>query len=142
MIWFTQRSARTKNHKSITGPYIFPITWEPYFWSQKIRVKIAIVIGITHDWNSGETTFSHSTADKTDIAGVIIHSQKRSPVAKRRRNEIHVNFFAFCLWSTLRRAKDQPSPLLSALSANITYLVETKITKIQNIRLETPTIFS
>lgn len=97
-------------------------------------------MGMTQDSKAGAITLIPSIAESTEIAGVMIHSQKRSPVAKRRRNEITVNFFVLCLCSTLRSANGPPSPSLSALRTNTTYLIQTIRINIQNIKLETPTI--
>lgn len=69
-----------------------------------------MVIGSTRDSKAGCTTFRPSIADSTEIAGVIIPSQKRSPVEKSRRKEIKVNFFFLFFAKTFINAKGHPSP--------------------------------
>jgi hypothetical protein len=106
-----------------------------------MRVKIQTVTGTTQLSNEGATTLSHSTAESTEIAGVIMPSPKRSPVANKRRKDIKRNFLSFFVCKRFRSAKGPPSPLLSARRTKTIYLIQMMITNIQKIRLETPTIF-
>ena len=76
--WATMRprpaTAMTPNQNSITGPKTRPIRWVPKRWIAKTTTMIAIVTGTTISWMLGSTTFTPSTAERTEIAGVIIPS--------------------------------------------------------------------
>ena len=76
--WATTRpspaTAITVNQSTITGPKTRPILWVPKRWIPKTTTRIAIVTGTTIDSRLGVTTFTPSTAERTEIAGVIIPS--------------------------------------------------------------------
>ena len=76
--WATTRAspaaAMTANQNTITGPNTRPIRWVPKRWTEKRTTITAIVTGITRSWMLGSTTFTPSTAERTEIAGVIIPS--------------------------------------------------------------------
>ncbi|MCY1510442.1 hypothetical protein D9M68_448190 [compost metagenome] len=61
----------TRNHSSITGPNILPTTPVPFFCTMNSPTRIASVIGITARCSTGACTSRPSTADSTEIAGVI-----------------------------------------------------------------------
>ncbi len=67
-------TARIVNHTAITGPKRRPTTPVPKRWIANRTVMITSVISTTIDSRLGETTFSPSTADSTEIAGVIMPS--------------------------------------------------------------------
>jgi hypothetical protein len=73
-IWKTPRVAMQTNHTSITGPKIFPTPVVPRLWIRKRMTRITIVIGSTTCSNIGVATASPSTAESTEIAGVMIPS--------------------------------------------------------------------
>ena len=58
----------------MTGPNNRPTTAEPVFCSKNNKTKINIVTGITKRSKSEEITPRPSTADKTEMAGVIMAS--------------------------------------------------------------------
>jgi len=62
------------NHTTITGPNSRPTAPVPKRWMRNSTVMIAIVISTTNDSSAGAATFRPSTADSTEIAGVIIPS--------------------------------------------------------------------
>ena len=64
----------TRNQKTISGPKTRPMRWVPKRWIAKTTTRIAIVTGTTSSWMLGSTTFTPSTAERTEIAGVIIPS--------------------------------------------------------------------
>ena len=64
----------TANQTTITGPKTRPIRWVPKRWIAKTPTRIAIVAGITRACRLGTATFTPSTAESTEIAGVIIPS--------------------------------------------------------------------
>jgi hypothetical protein len=62
------------NHTAITGPKAFPTTPVPKRWTANSTVRIASVIGTTSDSTLGAATSRPSTADSTEMAGVIMPS--------------------------------------------------------------------
>src|SRR4051794_38826139 len=66
--------ARMLNQSPITGPNSRPTAPVPKRWIPNSTVMITSVIGTTSDSNDGAATSSPSTADSTEIAGVIMPS--------------------------------------------------------------------
>ena len=66
----------TTNHSIITGPKNFPTVAVPRRCTANSPMRITAVIGTTKSANLGSTTFIPSTADSTEIAGVIMLSPK------------------------------------------------------------------
>ena len=64
-------AASTPNHNSMTGPNTLPTTPVPLRWTANSPIRMTIVIGITKRVMAGACTSSPSTADSTEIAGVI-----------------------------------------------------------------------
>ena len=62
------------NQTPITGPNSRPTAPVPKRWIMNSTVSTTSVIGTTRSLKSGETTSSPSTADSTEIAGVIMPS--------------------------------------------------------------------
>ena len=50
------------------------MTWVPKRWIENSTTSTAIVTGSTSDARLGTATFTPSTAERTEIAGVIIPS--------------------------------------------------------------------
>ena len=67
-------TARIVNQTTITGPNSRPTAPVPKRWIANSTVMITSVISTTIESRLGETTFRPSTADSTEIAGVIIPS--------------------------------------------------------------------
>ena len=63
-----------ENQTTITGPNNRPTVSVPKRWIANSPVSTTSVIGITSDSRPGAATFSPSTADNTEMAGVIIPS--------------------------------------------------------------------
>jgi hypothetical protein len=55
----------------MTGPNILPTTPVPFFCTMKSATRMTTVIGITARCSTGACTSSPSTAESTEIAGVI-----------------------------------------------------------------------
>ncbi|MEY5060002.1 MAG: hypothetical protein RJA51_1749 [Actinomycetota bacterium] len=76
--WFTMcespSSAIVANHTSITGPNTLPTAPVPRFCTMKRPVMMAMAMGTTHDSNDDETFSRPSTAESTEIAGVMTPS--------------------------------------------------------------------
>jgi hypothetical protein len=70
------------NHTTITGPNNRPTRAEPNRWDRNNPTMITAVIGTTALASDGCTIFSPSTADSTEIAGVIMLSPKNSDAPK------------------------------------------------------------
>ena len=74
-----RRSApMTTNHTTITGPKNRPTIAVPCRCTTNRPMMITAVIGTTSSASLGSTTFRPSTADSTEIAGVIMLSPKNS----------------------------------------------------------------
>jgi hypothetical protein len=67
-------TARIVNHVAMTGPNRRPTASVPKRWIANSAVSTVSVIGSTSDFSPGAATFSPSTAESTEIAGVIIPS--------------------------------------------------------------------
>jgi hypothetical protein len=70
----TPRPAMVMNQTTQTGPNTAPIRWVPRFCSQNNPMITPMVIGTTQRSSPGAATFSPSTAESTEIAGVITPS--------------------------------------------------------------------
>ena len=68
----------TVNQTSITGPNSRAIRSVPPRCTQNSAKTMSSVSGTTKRWNEGWIRVSPSTADRTEIAGVIIESPKNS----------------------------------------------------------------
>ena len=62
------------NHTAITGPNRRPTAPVPKRWAANSTVRITSAIGTTSECSDGSTTSIPSTAESTEIAGVIIPS--------------------------------------------------------------------
>lgn len=65
-----------KNHNKVIGPKNFPIIAVPCLCTKNKAVKIPILIGTMYFASVGVAIDKPSTADNTDIAGVMIPSPK------------------------------------------------------------------
>ena len=74
MICATPSKAMVKNQTSVTGPKNLPMPAVPFFCTANSTNKITNVIGMTPFANAGDTTSRPSTADSTEMAGVITPS--------------------------------------------------------------------
>ena len=74
MISATPSADSTPNHTSMTGPNILPTTPVPNRCTTNTPVSSAKAMGTTSCSTPGAATCRPSTADSTEIAGVIIPS--------------------------------------------------------------------
>ena len=124
-------TARVTNHNKVIGPNNFPTAAVPYFWIKNRATKITKETGMMNLFNPGAANSIPSTADRTEIAGVITDSPSSMHAPNIPR--IMMKRWLFDLLSKERRAKainerTPPSPLLSARITNKTYFtVTTKI---------------
>ena len=105
---------------------------------------MTIAIGMTNGVNPELTVSRPSTADKTDTAGVIIASPRKSAVAAMPSMTRLVPHRPPPVerWISASSARLPPSPLLSARRISATYLIVTMTTNDQNIRQTVPKIWS
>ena len=68
------RAPSTTNHSTITGPKRIPMRAVPCFWIRNSPTSNATVIGTTQCSRPGSATFMPSTAESTEMAGVIMLS--------------------------------------------------------------------
>ena len=67
-------TAMNRNHTSITGPKMPPIRAVPRRWTRKRTPRMTQVTGTTSGSAALVTTLSPSTAESTEMAGVITPS--------------------------------------------------------------------
>ena len=99
------------------------------------------VTGTTRSLKSGSTTSRPSTADSTEIAGVIMLSPKNSAAPKSPsadRNRVAWRFLAPNLLTSVMSAMMPPSPWLSARITSVTYVSVTIVITDQKINETTP----
>ena len=129
------------NHSEVIGPNSAPTEPVPRFWIQNSATMISTVAGTTNGCSIGVITSSPSTAESTEIAGVIIASPKNIAAPKMPRPTSHQRSRP---WRSVPRetsavsARMPPSPLLSARMISTTYLSVTTITSAQNTRDRRP----
>ena len=63
-----------RNHARVIGPNSRPTVPVPLRWIRNSPISTPRVIGSTQDESDGAITFSPSTADSTDMAGVMAPS--------------------------------------------------------------------
>ncbi len=114
---------------------------------------MAAVIGTTKGSKALVTTFRPSTADSTEMAGVMTPSPYNRPAASTRVNPSPpssgapvgrspgVRDAAIPRWISARSAKVPPCPSWSARRTRTMYLTVTERVRIQSTRLVAPTAF-
>ena len=73
-MWDTPSTAMVANQIKVMGPKNLPMPAVPRFCTQNKPNKITSVSGMTYFLNVGEMTSRPSTADSTEMAGVITPS--------------------------------------------------------------------
>ena len=123
------------NHSSITGPNSQPTAPVPNRCAANSATRITSAIGSISPlgFNPGVATFSPSTADVTEIAGVIIPSPKNRPAPSRPSVIRIAARGTFLREISAASAMIPPSPRLWARMITIAYLIETMITSAQKI---------
>jgi hypothetical protein len=92
------------------GPNSLPTAAEPIRWLANRTTMMTAVTGTTRCPRDGSTTFTPSTAESTEIAGVIMLSPKNSEAPKIPRAASA---------SRVRRPPRTPRPRTSVISAMI-----------------------
>jgi hypothetical protein len=78
----TPHAAMARNQTIITGPKIRPTAAVPLRCTAKSNTMMIAVTGMINTSSDGLRTLSPSTADSTEIAGVIMLSPKNSAAPK------------------------------------------------------------
>ena len=133
----------TVNQAIITGPKTRPTDSVPRRWTRNNMVMMTAVIGTTYSASDGSTVFRPSTADSTEIAGVMMPSPKNSdapnrPTAARTAAARRPGCVERQRRSSVISAITPPSPSLSARIASRMYVTVTMIITDQKISDTTP----
>ena len=135
------RTASTPNHSTVIGPKKRPTLPVPKRCTKKSPVSTSKVIGSTKRCSEGAATSRPSTADSTEIAGVMTPSPKKIAVPKMPTSSSRLRStgrsFTACEASASIAIRP-PSPLLSARKMSITYFSDTTTVSVQNTRDNTP----
>ena len=138
----TPHAPMTTNQTTITGPNSRPTLAEPTRCEANRITMMTAVIGTTKDANDGSTTSMPSTADSTEMAGVIMLSPKNSDAPKipSRASRSFVRWLPGTAIRRIRvmRERIPPSPSLSARSTRRTYLIVTMMVSDQKIMEMSP----
>jgi len=73
-MWYSPKTAIAANHTTVIGPKNLPMPPVPRFCTANSPNKMMSVSGITYFLKAGDTTSKPSTADSTEIAGVMTPS--------------------------------------------------------------------
>ncbi|MNP41699.1 hypothetical protein D3C76_1354150 [compost metagenome] len=71
---YTPSAPSTLNHRTMTGPNRMPMRAVPCFWIRNRATSTTTAIGTTQCPMPSNASCSPSTADSTEIAGVIMLS--------------------------------------------------------------------
>lgn len=120
----TPHAAIVTNQMIMMGPNRRPTVPLPRRCARNSTRMITAVIGTTSSCSDGSMTLRPSTADSTEIAGVIMLSPKNSaaPKTPSPASSMAVRAARFGLWrrSSVMSAMMPPSPSLSARMASST----------------------
>jgi hypothetical protein len=97
----------------------------PRYWNRNRLNRTARVSGTTTNSNLGLITARPSTAESTDMAGVIIASPKKNAAPIMPRASTNPPFFFKSVSTRTTRERMPPSPLLSARMSRMTYFSPT-----------------
>ena len=127
MIWPTPMIASTTNQSAMIGPKTRPTLWVPRYCIANSTMITATLIGSTYSCNVGAVTSNPSTADSTEIAGVMIPSPKNrhAPTMPTIASVLRIAVLTATRWASAISARMPPSPWLSARITSITYFTVT-----------------
>jgi hypothetical protein len=125
----TPPTASARNHTIITGPKTVPIFPAPRDCTKNSATRITTVIGTTNACAALVATPIPSTAESTEIAGVITPSPNTIPAAKSSISATNVSDAGIPTRlvgrSCASSASVPPSPSLSARSITVAYFTQT-----------------
>ena len=110
----------------------------PRLWAPNRTTRMTIVAGRMYGARSTSTCFSPSSADRTEIAGVIMASPENSADPTTPRKKASVVFCPSARCASALSDRMPPSPLLSASIRNSTYFPVTTIRSAQMMSETTP----
>jgi hypothetical protein len=84
MMCTSPRVAITMNQIAMVGPNIVPTRAVPRRWMEKRAIRTAAVTGTTNGSKLSVATFRPSTADNTEMAGVMMPSPKSRPAGQHQ----------------------------------------------------------
>ncbi len=127
-----------KNQTTMIGPNIAATLAVPRLCAANNPIRMMTVSGATNSPNAGLASFSPSTADSTEIAGVITESPRNmeAPITPRMKTNA-VRLPSARVASAVSESVP-PSPLLSARSRMRTYLRVTVMMSAQTMSESTP----
>src|SRR3546814_992752 len=141
----TPSTASAVNHRIVTGPNTLPTFSVPKRWAMNTANSTITTIGTIQACSCGATTSRPSTADSTEIAGVITPSPKNSEAPKMPRmptTYVDREPLRSVRWASVISAMMPPSPSLSARMMMVTYLTVTTIISDQNTSDSRPSTVS
>ena len=119
----TPHAPMAVNHRIITGPKNRPTAAVPWRCTANSTTMITAVIGTIQGSRSGWTVLTPSTAESTEMAGVITESPKNRAAPKRPNAasimEVRPPRGVFHRRSIVISAMMPPSPSLSARITNV-----------------------
>ena len=123
------------NHTAITGPNTRPTLPVPRHCTANSTTITTTLIGSTYCCSSGVETSRPSTADSTEIAGVITPSPKnrQAPAMPTRASALRMPVPTETRCASAISARMPPSPRLSARMISVTYFTVTISTSDQKI---------
>jgi len=139
-------AAMLKNHTSIAGPKSAPTFSVPLRWMTNSTRTSTSEIGTIQGWAALVATPMPSTAEITEIAGVITPSPNSiaAPITTTTTNQVARGGMPFSgrAKSSARSARMPPSPSWVTRMTIDTYLMQTTMTRAQMIRERMPSTFS
>ena len=123
------------NHTAMTGPKTRPTRPVPHHCTANSTTMTTTLIGRTYCCNSGVDTSRPSTADSTEIAGVMTPSPKnrQAPAMPISVSALRMPVPTDTRCASAISARMPPSPRLSACMTSITYFTVTISTSDQKI---------
>ena len=122
----------------MTGPKTAATAPVPKRWTANSANRMTMVIGTMYGSKAGVTVFSPSTADRTEIAGVMIASPTNSAAPTTPRMRMSAGWVAKPLRASDISDSVPPSPSSSARSTKPTYFTVTISVSAQTISDRTP----
>ena len=137
-MWVMPRTALTAKNTTMIGPKNAATPAVPRLCARNSRTRITTVAGRTKRASSASTCLSPSSAESTDIAGVMIASPENSDEPATPKRKMSVVRCPTAIRASAISDRMPPSPLLSAIIRNRTYFAVTTISSAQMIRETIP----
>ena len=135
----TPSTALTTKNTTMIGPKNAATPAVPRLWARNSRIRIATVAGRMKGASSALTCLRPSSAESTEIAGVMIASPENSAEPATPSRKTAIVRLPNAVWASAISERMPPSPLLSACIRNSTYLAVTTISSAQMISETIPT---